>query len=139
MIKTNTSRWYDVQCDAPDCQQLASAEYGQCIGWALPRQAVGAAVEAGWTALEEDGVEHMYCPWHTPRRKPSEEHVTYRAVCAMCGGIEYSKTTGTIDDAYADFIQRGWKVKCIKDKRIAHGVGVPLMICPDCAKKGQAK
>lgn len=138
MIKTNKSRWYDVECDAPDCEMLASSEYQKCIGWALPTQAVNAAVKAGWTSLEEDGAEHMYCPWHTPRRNPSEEDVTYYAECAMCGDIEYSPiSTGTIDDAYADFIQRGWKAKCIKDKRIAHGDGVPLMICPDCAQKGQ--
>lgn len=62
MIKTNTSRWYDVQCDAPDCGRLASAEYQQCIGWALPTQAVNAAVEAGWERREEDGIERMYCP-----------------------------------------------------------------------------
>lgn len=30
MIKTNTSRWYDVECDAPNCERLASMEYRQC-------------------------------------------------------------------------------------------------------------
>ena len=62
MIKTNISRWYDVQCDAPDCEMMISAKYKQCIGWALPTQAVNAAVEAGWERREEDGIEHMSFP-----------------------------------------------------------------------------
>ena len=68
MIKTSTSRWYDVECDAPDCDALASAEYQQCLGWALPTPAVNAAVEAGWERREEDGLERMYCPEHRKTR-----------------------------------------------------------------------
>ena len=62
MIKTDTSRWYDVECDAPDCERLASMDYGNCLGWSLPTQAVKAAVEASWGIRTEDGVDRMYCP-----------------------------------------------------------------------------
>lgn len=63
MIKTDIMRWYDVQCEAPNCTWLASKEYGVCcIGWASPTMAVNAAVEAGWERREEDGIERMYCP-----------------------------------------------------------------------------
>lgn len=64
MIKVNTSRWYDVECDNPKCERLASVSYGRCLGWALPTQAVNAAVEAGWERREENGIEHMYCHEH---------------------------------------------------------------------------
>ena len=121
MIKTNTSRWYDVQCDAPDCEMLASAEYQQCIGWALTTQAVNAAVEAGWERREEDGLEHMYCPWH--KREEYVTYSTYLAKCSVCGSTAYSATTGTIDNAYANFIRLGWKVERTKT------------VCPECAKK----
>lgn len=125
MIKTNTSRWYDVQCDAPDCNRMISAEYQQCIGWALPTQAVNAAMEAGWGRREEDGLEHMYCPEHLK----SEEHIGYRAECAICGSIEYSKKVATIYDVYADLVKRGWRIRLCGGKP-------PIKICPDCIKNG---
>lgn len=64
MIKTNTSRWYDVECDNQKCGRLASMDYGNCLGWKLQTQAVKAAIEASWEPREENGVEHMYCPEH---------------------------------------------------------------------------
>lgn len=128
MIKTNTSRWYDVACDAPNCQQLASMEYQQCIGWALPTQAVNAAVEAGWERREEDGIERMYCTKH----KKSAKHVTFRAVCHRCGSCGFSRTVGTIEDGYADFAMHGWQVRLC-------GIEPPIMICPDCVAKGHAE
>ena len=122
MIKT-VNRWYDVQCDAPDCERLASAEYQHCLGWVSPMQAVKAAVEAGWQRRSGDDFDRsMYCPLH---KREDRTFSTYRAECAVCGGTEYIKTTGTIYDAYDDFIRRGWNNQ--------------LTVCPDCAKKGQAK
>ena len=61
MIKTNTSRWYDVECDGKECGMLSSMDYELCLGWATPMQAVNAALEAGWEQREENGIEHMYC------------------------------------------------------------------------------
>lgn len=63
MIKTNTSRWYDVECDNLKCGRLASMDYELCLGWASARAAVNAALEAGWERREENGIENMYCPW----------------------------------------------------------------------------
>lgn len=62
MIKTNASRWYDVECDGKECKRLASMEYGHCLGWALPTQAVKAAIEASWGIRTENGIDRMYCP-----------------------------------------------------------------------------
>lgn len=67
MIKTNTGRWYDVECDNPKCERLASMDYELCLGWATPTQAINAAVESGWVRREENGLEHMYC--HRCRQK----------------------------------------------------------------------
>lgn len=69
MIKTNTSRWYDVQCDAPDCEMLASMDYEACLGWVTPTAAVNAALGAGWDRREENGIEHMYCPEHKQKAR----------------------------------------------------------------------
>jgi hypothetical protein len=62
MIKTNISRWYDVECDNPKCGRLASMDYGHCLGWALPTQAVKSAIEASWGIRTENGIDRMYCP-----------------------------------------------------------------------------
>lgn len=64
MIKTNTSRWYDVECDYPGCDRLVSWDCNLCLGWARTTLAIDAALEAGWERREENGVEHMYCPEH---------------------------------------------------------------------------
>ena len=128
MIKTNESRWYDVQCDAPDCEMLASAEYAQCLGWALPRQAVNAAIDAGWERREEDGVEHMYCLKH----KADAVSTSWMAQCRVCGKSETIETAPAFAYAYDYFTRRGWEIK--------HGTDSNYEItCPVCAKKGQAK
>lgn len=69
MIKTNTSRWYDVECDNPKCERLVSMDYELCLGWVSPMQAVNAAMEAGWERREENGIEHMYCPFCLHQRQ----------------------------------------------------------------------
>lgn len=125
MIKTNISRWYDVQCDTPGCEMLASSEYQKCIGWALPTQAVNAAIDAGWERREEDGIEHMYCPEH----KKSAGHVKMLAECDVCGRQELSDTVSDIVEAYEWFDYRDWILKI--------GVERTKAVCPDCAKKGQ--
>lgn len=61
MIKTNASRWYDMECDNPECGRLASMEYGHCLGWKLPTQAVKAAIEASWGIRTENGIDRTYC------------------------------------------------------------------------------
>lgn len=126
MIKTDITRWYDVQCDAPDCGEKAGLFYSDYfnMSWDSPSKAVDAALTAGWQRREEDGVEHMYCPKH----KKSAKHVKYRAVCHRCGSCGFSRTVGTIEDGYADFAMRGWQVRLC-------GIEPPIMICPDCAKK----
>ena len=129
MIKTNISRWYDVQCDAPDCNHMISAEYQQCIGWALPTQAVNAAMEAGWERREEDGIEHMYCSEH----KTDAAHVSWLAKCCVCGKEELSETAPAFAYARDYFEKRGWKIERGTDNN------QKVITCPDCAKKGQAK
>lgn len=69
MIKTNISRWYDVECDGKECEMLASMDYEICLGWATPTAAVNAALEAGWERREENGIEHMYCQEHKQKGK----------------------------------------------------------------------
>ena len=64
MIKTSTSRWYDVECDRYGCERLASWDYNLCLGWARATLAIDAALEAGWEQREENGIKHMYCPNH---------------------------------------------------------------------------
>lgn len=129
MIKSNTSRWYDVQCDAPDCNRMISAEYQQCIGWALPTQAVNAAMEAGWGRREEDGIEHMYCLEH----RKDANLVRWFTECDVCGRTEYLEAADAFVYARDKFAQRGWKIK-------GGTCGVhTTMICPECAKKGQTK
>lgn len=129
MIKTNTSRWYDVQCDAPGCNRMISAECQQCIGWALPTQAVNAAMEAGWERREEDGTEHMYCLEH----RKDANLASWFEECDVCGRTEYLEAADSCVYARDKFAQRGWKIK-------GGTCGVhTTMICPECAKKGQAK
>jgi len=128
MIKTNTIRWYDVQCDAPDCEMMISAEYAQCIGWASPTQAVNAAIDADWERREEDGVEHMYCLKH----KADAVSTSWAARCRVCGKAETVETAPASAYAYDYFIRRGWEIK--------RGPNSSLKItCPDCARKGHAK
>ena len=129
MVKTDITRWYDIQCDAPNCERLISAEYQQCICWALPTQAVNAAIEAGWQRREEDGLEHMYCQEH----RTDVKLILWFAKCDVCGRKEYLEAAHAFVYACDKFTQRGWKIK-------SGTCGVPTtMICPDCAEKGQAK
>lgn len=129
MIKTGTIRWYDVACDAPGCEMLASSEYQKCIGWALPTQAVNAAVEAGWERREEDGVEHMYCLKH---KKPAITQ-SWKATCRVCGKSGTTETAPAFAYARDCFEKRGWEIERSTDNNQV------VITCPDCAKKGQAK
>ena len=126
MIKTNTntSRWYDVECDAPDCEMMISAEYAQCIGWASPTQAVCAAIDAGWERCEEDGVEQMYCLKH---KEPAVTQ-SWMATCRVCDKSETVETAPA--PAYANdyFTHHGWEIK-----RGANGNWE--ITCPDCVAK----
>lgn len=135
MIKTNTSRWYDVECDGDGCERLASMDYGHCLGWATPTQAVDAALEARWERREENGIEHMYCYWCRqllPQVRYFEKK--YTAVCKKCGNIERPIKAESIYEAVDKLMSIGWKFEW------DFGSGTVIdSTCPDCAKKGQAK
>lgn len=129
MIKTDTSRWYDVECDRYGCDRLASWDCTLCLGWARPELAIDAALSAGWGRCEEDGIEHMYCPEH----KTDAAHVSWIAKCCVCGKEELSETAPAFAYARDYFEKRGWKIERGTDNT------QKVITCPDCAKKGQAK